>query len=429
METVLLPEPGQWEALCRRPVIERKDLELKCREILGRVRSKGDKALAEYSELFDGILPSSLRVRQEEIEEAILKVPDDLKKAILTARNNITRFHSVQMGKEPVVETSPGVRCWRKSVAIERVGIYVPGGSAPLFSTVLMLAIPARLAGCSEVIMCTPPGRDGSIDPVILFTASLTGVTAIFKTGGAQAVAAMAYGTETIPPVDKIFGPGNQYVTMAKELVQLDGVPVDMPAGPSEVLVIADSSSVPAFVAADLLSQAEHGPDSQVILLTDSEYVIRQVADEIKKQTEPLPRKEIILRSLEKSKAILLPSVDDCISFSNIYAPEHLIIATEKSASVAEKVTNAGSVFLGNYSCESSGDYATGTNHTLPTNGAARNYSGVSVDSFIKKITFQEVSPDGMLMLGPVVAIMAEAEKLEAHRNAVTIRLNSLKNV
>ncbi len=429
METFLLPEPGQWETLCRRPVMERKDLELKCREILGRVRSEGDKALAEYSEMFDGIRPASLRVSNEEIEEAVLKVPDDLKKAILTARENITRFHSVQLCKEPVVETTPGVRCWRKSLALEKVGIYVPGGNAPLFSTVLMLAIPAGLAGCSEVIMCTPPERDGTINPVILYSASVTGVTAIFKTGGAQAVAAMAYGTETVPPVDKIFGPGNQYVTMAKELVQLDGVPVDMPAGPSEVLVIADTTSVPAFVAADLLSQAEHGPDSQVILLTDNESVIGQVADEIKRQTELLPRKDIVLKSLEKSKAILLSSVDNCIRFSNIYAPEHLIIATAEAVSLAEGVTNAGSVFLGNYSCESSGDYATGTNHTLPTNGAARNYSGVSVDSFIKKITFQEVSPEGMLRLGPVVAIMAEAEKLQAHRNAVTIRLNSLKNV
>lgn len=424
-----MPDPGQWKALCRRPVIERKDLERKCREILGRVRTEGDKALAEFSEMFDGILPVSLRVKPEEIEEAVLKVPDDLKKAILTARENITRFHSVQLSTEPLVETTHGVRCWRKSVPVEKAGIYVPGGSAPLFSTVLMLAIPARLAGCSDIIMCTPPGADGTINPVILYTASVTGVTAIFKTGGAQAIAAMAYGTETIPSVDKIFGPGNQYVTMAKELVQLDGVPVDMPAGPSEVLVIADSTSVPAFVAADLLSQAEHGPDSQVILLTDNESVIRDVTAEIKRQTESLPRKDIIVRSLEKSRAILLPSVADCIRFSNIYAPEHLILAVAGAASFAAKVTNAGSVFLGNYSCESSGDYATGTNHTLPTNGAARNFSGVSVDSFMKKITFQEVTPEGMIRLGPVVEIMAKAEKLEAHRNAVTIRLNSLKNV
>lgn len=429
METVLLPEPGLWEALCRRPVIERMDLEQKCRAILSRVRTEGDKALADFSEKFDGVRPASLRVTAEETEAAVLRIPDDLRKAILTARDNITRFHSAQVTTEPVVETTPGVRCWRKSVAIEKVGIYVPGGSAPLFSTVLMLAIPARLAGCSKIVMCTPPGNDGTINPVILYAASVTGVTDIFKTGGAQAIAAMAYGTETIPRVDKIFGPGNQYVTMAKELVQLDTVPVDMPAGPSEVLVIADSSCIPAFVAADLLSQAEHGPDSQVILLSDNESVIREVAAEVDRQTELLPRKDIVLRSLEKSRAILLHSVDDCIRFSNIYAPEHLVIATSQAASVARGVTNAGSVFLGNYSCESSGDYATGTNHTLPTNGAARNYSGVSVDSFIKKITFQEVSPEGMLRLGPVVGIMAEAENLEAHRNAVTIRLNSLKNV
>lgn len=429
METVLLPEPGQWEALCRRPVIERKDLELTCREILGRVRSEGDKALSEYSIMFDGISPATLRVTPEEIKEAMEEVPGDLREAIMTARENITRFHSAQLATEPVVETSPGVRCWRKSLPVEKVGIYVPGGSAPLFSTVLMLAIPARLAGCSEIIMCTPPGRDGKINPVILYAASVTGVTAIFKTGGAQAIAAMAYGTETIPSVHKIFGPGNQYVTMAKELIQLDGVPVDMPAGPSEVLVIADSTSIPAFVAADLLSQAEHGPDSQVILLTDNEVVIREVACEIDRQARLLPRKEIVARSLEKSKAILLRSVADCIRFSNLYAPEHLIIATSEATLVAREVKNAGSVFIGNFSCESSGDYATGTNHTLPTNGAARNFSGVSVDSFIKKITFQEVTPEGMLRLGPVVATMAEAEKLQAHSNAVTIRLNSIKNV
>jgi len=424
-----LPEPGQWEALCRRPVIERKDLELTCREILGRVRSEGDKALSEYSIMFDGISPATLRVTPEEIKEAMEEVPGDLREAIMTARENITRFHSAQLATEPVVETSPGVRCWRKSLPVEKVGIYVPGGSAPLFSTVLMLAIPARLAGCSEIIMCTPPGRDGKINPVILYAASVTGVTAIFKTGGAQAIAAMAYGTETIPSVHKIFGPGNQYVTMAKELIQLDGVPVDMPAGPSEVLVIADSTSIPAFVAADLLSQAEHGPDSQVILLTDNEVVIREVACEIDRQARLLPRKEIVARSLEKSKAILLRSVADCIRFSNLYAPEHLIIATSEATLVAREVKNAGSVFIGNFSCESSGDYATGTNHTLPTNGAARNFSGVSVDSFIKKITFQEVTPEGMLRLGPVVATMAEAEKLQAHSNAVTIRLNSIKNV
>lgn len=424
-----MPEPGQWEALCRRPVIERKDLELKCREILGRVRTEGDKALSDYSLMFDGISPASLRVTPQEIEEAVDEVPDDLREAILTARENITRFHSAQLVAEPVVETSPGVRCWRKSVPLEKAGIYVPGGSAPLFSTVLMLAIPARLAGCSEIIMCTPPGRDGRINPVILFAASVTGVTAIFKTGGAQAIAAMAYGTETVPSVDKIFGPGNQYVTMAKELVQPDGIPVDMPAGPSEVLVIADSTAVPAFVAADLLSQAEHGPDSQVILLTDTESVIGEVAVEIDRQARLLPRKEIVARSLEKSKAILLPSVAECIRFSNLYAPEHLIIATSEAALVAQEVKNAGSVFIGNFSCESSGDYATGTNHTLPTNGAARNFSGVSVDSFMKKITFQEVSPEGMLRLGPVVTIMAEAEKLQAHSNAVTIRLNTIKNV
>lgn len=426
MKTINNPDKSSWSDLCRRPSLPGPDLEKTVREILKDVKNNGDKALFKYSALFDKITPGSLRVSREETGNS--EVPDSLKDAINTAASNIRKFHSAQFFIEEPVETMSGVSCWRKNAGIEKVGLYIPGGSAPLFSTLLMLAIPAQVAGCKEIVVCTPPSADGSINPLILYTAKLLGLTEIFKTGGAQAIAAMAFGTETIPRVYKIFGPGNQYVTKAKEIVQQEGVAIDMPAGPSEVLVIADSSAIPAFVASDLLSQAEHGHDSQAVLVSDSPELIEKVRDEVKKQTAALPRKGIIEKSLENSRMILLGSTDECMEFSNMYAPEHLIINTIEPDSLAEKVVNAGSVFLGQYSCESMGDYASGTNHTLPTNGYARNYGGLSTESFLRKITFQKINRQGLEKLGPVVELLAEAESLQAHRNAVTIRLKDQKN-
>ena len=428
MKTIILPRRENWNELCKRPLIPANDLENIVREILNRVKSEGDKAVTYFSEKFDGVCSGNLKVGSDEILESEPKITQELKNAIYIAKNNIERFHASQLPSEPVIETSKGIKCWRKSIAIEKVGLYIPGGSAPLFSTLLMLAIPAKVAGCKEIVVCTPPGKDGKVSPLILYTAQLIGITEIFKVGGAQAIAALAYGTKTVPKVYKIFGPGNQYVTKAKEMVQQDGISIDLPAGPSEVLVIADNKANPEFVAADLLSQAEHGPDSQVIMLTDNIKVIEAVKTELDKQLESLPRKEIAAKSLANSKLILLPALNDCLDFSNLYAPEHLIINTVDAESVAENVKNAGSVFLGKYSCESAGDYASGTNHTLPTNGFARNYSGVSTDSFLKKITFQKISSEGIRNLGPVIEIMAEAESLIAHRNAVSVRLKSLEN-
>jgi histidinol dehydrogenase len=428
METILYPEKENWDKLCMRPAIEKADLEYVVREIIQRVKSEGDNAIAYFSGKFDSTASGELKVSQDEISMSAGMVPENLKESIQIAKTNIEKFHSSHLINEPAVETAKGVRCWRKNSPIEKVGLYIPGGSAPLFSTVLMLGIPAMLAGCSEIVLCTPPGKDGKVDPLILYTAGLIGIKTIFKAGGAQAIAAMAYGTESIPKVYKIFGPGNQYVTKAKELVQLDGTAIDMPAGPSEVLVIADKNADPAFIAADLLSQAEHGPDSQVIMVTDDKNIVTQVENEVAKQLSALPRKEIATKALQNSKLILLRSLDDCIGFSNRYAPEHLIINTADTRLLAEKVTNAGSVFLGSYSCESAGDYATGTNHTLPTNGFAKSFSGVSVESFIKKISFQEVSSEGILNLGPVIELMAEAESLNGHKNAVSVRLKSLQN-
>jgi histidinol dehydrogenase len=428
MKIITLPERDKWDNLCRRPEIPGNDLEYIVRDIINNVKSEGDKALFRYSEKFDGTAPGNLKVTSEDIMESGLQIPRELKNAIDIAKKNIESFHATQLLTEPVIEVIKGVRCWRKSVAIEKTGLYIPGGSAPLFSTLLMLGIPAKLAGCKEIIVCTPPSKDGKVNPLILYAAQLIGISEIFKVGGAQAIAAMAYGTESIPMVYKIFGPGNQYVTKAKELVQLDGIAIDMPAGPSEVLVIADNRANPEFIAADLLSQAEHGPDSQVILLTDDQMLLKSVKSEVDKQVELLPRKDIALKALGNSKLILLPTLDDCMDFSNRYAPEHLIINTSDPNSAAKNVRNAGSVFLGNFSCESAGDYASGTNHTLPTNGFARNYSGVSVDSFLKKISFQEISEEGIKKLGPSIELMAEAESLTGHKNAVSIRLKSLKN-
>jgi histidinol dehydrogenase len=428
MKTIIFPGKEKWESLCQRPAIEKENLTDTVSEIIRSVRSESDKALLRFAEKFDGAAISNLRVTQDEFDEAKKIIPEKIKDAITVARKNIELFHKSQLSAEPAVETMKGVRCWRKSIPIEKVGLYIPGGTAPLFSTVLMLGIPAEIAGCSEIVLCTPPSANGKVNPYILYAADLIGITSVFKTGGAQAVAAMAYGTQTVPKVYKIFGPGNQYVTRAKELVQLDGVAIDMPAGPSEVLVIADKEANPVFVAADLLSQAEHGPDSQVIMCTDNQELIELVTAEITHQIKSLPRKEIALKALENSSFILLNSLQECIEFSNLYAPEHLIINTQNYETLSASVVNAGSVFLGIYSCESAGDYASGTNHTLPTNGYARNYSGVSIDSFMKKITFQEISREGILKLGPSIEIMAEAEMLDAHKNAVIVRLKSLQN-
>ncbi|MBK7626333.1 MAG: histidinol dehydrogenase [Bacteroidales bacterium] len=428
MKIILNPQRSDWNMLCTRPGIDTSVLETQVKEIISSVRLEKDRALQRLSQKFDGTPAGNIKASLVEVIEAEGLISEELKRAIIAAKKNIEKFHSVQLSQEPVVEISEGIKCWRKSVAIEKVGLYIPGGSAPLFSTLLMLGIPAKLAGCNQIVVCTPAGINGKINPVILFTAKLLGISEIYKAGGAQAIAAMACGTETIPKVYKIFGPGNQYVTKAKELVQLEGTAIDMPAGPSEVLVIADKNADAEFIAADLLSQAEHGPDSQVIMLSDNQELIHKVKSEVEKQVMQLPRKEIALKALENSRYILLGDIDECIDFSNAYAPEHLIISTSDANKIADKIINAGSVFLGKYSCESAGDYASGTNHTLPTNGYARNYSGVSVDSFMKKITFQEITADGLEILGPAIEIMAEAENLSGHKNAVSIRLKSLKN-
>lgn len=423
------PKTEEWHELSIRPVIEKKTLDNLVKNILNEVRINKDLALYQYAEKFDSARLKQIAVTGTEITVAQNLVADDLKAAIKLAKQNIEKFHESQKKEEQIIETAPGVKCWRKSVGIEKVGLYVPGGLAPLFSTILMLGIPAKLAGCKEIVLCTPPDQKGEINPAILFTANLVGVTKIYKVGGAQAIAAMAYGTETIPQVYKIFGPGNQFVTKAKELVQQDGIAIDMPAGPSEVLIIADKTGKPEFIAADLLSQAEHGTDSQVILLSDNESVINQSLIELEKQLIQLPGKDIASKTLKNSRAILFKTIDKCIEFSNMYAPEHLIIASENNTDYPEKIINAGSVFLGNYSCESAGDYASGTNHTLPTNGYAKSYSGVSLDSFVRKITFQKLNEEGLINIGPAIELMAESEKLFAHKNAVTIRLKSMNNV
>ena len=429
MKTVTYPKRTDWSGLVSRPEFERNEFTKVVSDILAEVKEKGDTALFDFTQRFDKATLKTLAVSESEISEAIKLVPEDLKNAIELASNNIKKFHASQNTEELIVETTKGVKCWRKNVAIEKVGLYIPGGTAPLFSTILMLAIPVKIAGCKEIILCTPPDKNGTINPAILYTASLVGVTKIFKVGGAQAIAAMAYGTESVPQVYKIFGPGNQFVAKAKEVVQQEGIAIDLPAGPSEVLVIADTTCNPSFVAADLLSQAEHGADSQVILLSDNENVISEVSKELEIQLAALPRKELATKALENSQSILLENMEDCIDFSNQYAPEHLIIASENSKLFIGKIINAGSVFLGNYSCESAGDYASGTNHTLPTNGYAKNYSGVSLDSFVKKITFQKLEKEGIQNIGPAIELMAEAEQLFAHKNAVTLRLKEIQDV
>ena len=417
------PEKKAWKKLLVRPALDNSSLEASVANILKEVKQNGDEAVRRFSSMFDKVSINKLQVTDEEMSEADAGVPDELKAAIQQARANIERFHAVQDKTEEVIETMPGIKCWRKSVAIEKVGLYIPGGSAPLFSTILMLAVPAKIAGCKEVVLCSPPNKEGKLHPAILYAANMVGVTQIFKAGGAQAIGAMAYGTATVPKVYKIFGPGNQYVTCAKQLVQKDGISIDMPAGPSEVAVLADETANASFVAADLLSQAEHGNDSQAILITTSEAIASETKVEIERQLAILPRKNIATIALQNSKIFLVKNVKEGIELINEYAPEHLIVSCNEAEKIAEKIVNAGSVFLGNYSPESVGDYASGTNHTLPTNGYAKAYSGVSVDSFVKKITFQKLTREGLQAIGKTVEVMAAAEGLEAHRNAVAIRL------
>lgn len=426
MEVIKYPSKADWPSLVKRPALDVTTLFDTVRTVLNEVRSEGDAAVKRYEEMFDKVTLSGLQVSEEEIKEARELVSEDLKQAIRTAKANIEKFHASQRFTGQKVETTSGVTCWQKAVAIEKVGLYIPGGTAPLFSTVLMLAVPAHIAGCKEIVLCTPPNREGKVHPAILFAAETAGVSKIFKAGGIQAIAAMAYGTESVPKVYKIFGPGNQYVTAAKQLVSLKDVAIDMPAGPSEVEVIADGTANPDFIAADFLSQAEHGADSQAMLVTSAESIVSPVVDAIQQQLSELSRKDITAKALEHSRIIVLKDEQEVITFTNMYAPEHLIIQTENYAHIAEQIENAGSVFMGPYTPESAGDYASGTNHTLPTNGYAKAYSGVNLDSFIKKITFQEITAEGIKNLGGTIQTMAGNEQLDAHRNAVTIRLKTI---
>lgn len=426
MQIVRYPSREDWDQLLARPAIESAALEKTVRKILDKVKSKGDQAVKKYAKEFDGVVLKKLQVTEKEIKAAEKLVSADLKEAIQIARANIGKFHAAQLQEREVIETMPGIQCWRKSVAIEKVGLYIPGGTAPLFSTILMLGIPAVIAGCKEIVLCSPPGKEGQLNPAILYTASLVGIRKIYKIGGVQAIAAMAFGTGTVPAVYKIFGPGNQYVTCAKQILQQSGIAIDLPAGPSEVAVYADASGKAAFIAADLLSQAEHGTDSQVLLVLSEGSMVRAVETEIERQLERLPRGKIARKSLANSKIILVKDDEEAIAILNAYAPEHLILSCKNAESLAEKVINAGSVFIGNYSPESVGDYASGTNHTLPTNGYAKVYSGVSVDSFVKKITFQQLSREGLKEVGKAVIEMASAEGLMAHAEAVRQRLEQI---
>lgn len=427
MKKILYPHKNDWADILKRPVLSMETLRGTVCEVLDKIKAEGDKAVIEYEERFDKVKLESLAVTDAEMKEAETLVPIELKVAILLAQRNIYTFHKKQKFEGKKVETMEGVTCWQKALGIEKVGLYIPGGTAPLFSTVLMLAVPAKVAGCKEIVLCTPPNKEGKIHPAILYAAQVSGVSKIFKAGGVQAIGAMAYGTESVPKVYKIFGPGNQYVMAAKQQVSLHDVAIDMPAGPSEVEVIADETANPAFVAADLLSQAEHGVDSQVVLITTSEKLLNEVEYEVQRQLARLPRWEMAEKSLANSKLILVKDMEEAIAMTNEYAPEHLIIETSNYMELAEKVVNAGSVFLGSYTPESAGDYASGTNHTLPTNGYAKAYSGVSLDSFIRKITFQEINREGIQNIGPAIEVMAANEQLDAHKNAVSVRLASLK--
>ena len=428
MNIIRYPEREQWDAIVRRPHLDVSSLNATVADILADVRQRGDKAVTEYEARFDHASLDTLAVSKEEMDEAERLVDNSLKESIRLAHHNIRMFHESQRFESRKIQTQPGVTCWQNSVAIERVGLYIPGGTAPLFSTVLMLATPAKIAGCTDIVLCTPPAPNGHVNPAILMAARTAGVNRIFKAGGVQAIGAMAYGTETVPKVYKIFGPGNQYVMAAKQQVSLHDVAIDMPAGPSEVCVIADETADAAFVAADLLSQAEHGIDSQVIMITTSEKMLTDVQNEVDRQLALLPRKEIAAKTLENSKLILVKSKQEAVELSNRYAPEHLIIQTADYEQLAESIVNAGSVFLGKYACESAGDYASGTNHTLPTHGYATAYSGVNLDSYCRKITFQHLTEEGVRGIGPAVETMAAAEQLDAHRNAMTVRLKSLDN-
>jgi histidinol dehydrogenase len=423
MKIYQYPDLAQYPSLLQRPVADAVSLEATVRRVLDDVKKNGDAAVVHYTFQFDKAQLDSLQVPAADFEEAEQLLSAELKQAILTAKDNISIFHSKQVSTPEIIETMPGIKCWRKSVGIERVGLYIPGGSAPLFSTILMLGVPASIAGCREIVLCSPPDQNGKLHPAILFAAKTVGVTKVFRIGGVQAIGAMAYGTGSVPQVYKIFGPGNQYVTCAKQLVQQEGLAIDMPAGPSEVAVYADETAPPAYIAADLLSQAEHGADSQVLLVTCSEKLVKQVEQAVNEQLSALPRKEIAAKALENSKLIVVRTEEEAMGLLNAYAAEHLILSCSNAEALAEKVINAGSVFIGNYSPESVGDYASGTNHTLPTNGYARAYSGVSVDSFVRKITFQQLSNDGLQRIGQTVIEMAEAEGLQAHANAVRVRL------
>ena len=423
MKILSYPAKQHWPSIIQRPVIDNTILQDNVRAILRDVQTGGDAAVKKYTQQFDAAPLEEIALSQQAIDIALAAIPEELRKAIDTAAANIRFFHSKQTGMVETIETMPGVQCWRKAVGIEKVGLYIPGGTAPLFSTILMLGIPAQLAGCREIVLCSPPGKDGALHPAIVYAAQLVGVTRIFKIGGVQAIAAMAYGTETVPQVYKIFGPGNQYVTCAKQLIQQDGIAIDMPAGPSEVCVLADASADAAFIAADLLSQAEHGADSQVLLVTTDAAVAARVQEEMDMQLAQLPRKELAAKALSNSQLVIVKEMDEAVELCNAYAAEHLIIACADDEAIAQRIVNAGSVFLGHYSPESAGDYASGTNHTLPTNGFARAYSGVSVDSFVKKITYQKLSQEGLQQIGQTVITMAEAEGLQAHANAVKIRL------
>ena len=427
MITIKYPKREEWASITRRPHLDVSQLTSTVRTVLDDVRARGDEAVKEYELKFDKADLSSLAVTAEEIDEADRLVDSKLKEAIELAHHNIKSFHEAQRFSEVRVETQPGVECWQKSVAIERVGLYIPGGTAPLFSTVLMLATPAKIAGCKEIVLCTPPGRDGKVNPAILVAARIAGVSKIFKAGGVQAIGAMAYGTQSVPKVYKIFGPGNQYVMAAKQHVSLHDVAIDMPAGPSEVCVIADANANAEFVAADLLSQAEHGIDSQVLMITTSEAMASAVEAEVSRQLELLPRKEMAMKALDNSKIVVVASEDEAMELSNTYAPEHLILQTDSYAELSQKVVNAGSVFLGRYACESAGDYASGTNHTLPTHGYATAYSGVNLDSYCRKITFQHLTEEGIRRIGPAVEAMAAAESLDAHKQAMTVRIKEVE--
>ncbi|WP_055444770.1 histidinol dehydrogenase [Lacinutrix himadriensis] len=426
MKTIENPSKQDWQAIIERPTQKVSDIESIVTEIFSEISQDGDKAIAKYTEKFDGVVLDTMKVSTLEIEEAANQVPDNLKVAIGKAKANIEKFHAAQKTKKVEVETTNGVLCWQEKRAIQKIGLYIPGGTAPLFSTVLMLAVPAQIAGCKEIVLCTPPNKEGKIANEILYAAQLCGVTKIFKVGGIQAIAGLTFGTQSIPKVSKIFGPGNQFVTVAKQLATKHGIAIDMPAGPSELLVIADASANASYVASDLLSQAEHGADSQVILVSDTKELLAEVADEIEKQLLELPRKEIATQALQNAKAVLIENREEALDFVNEYAAEHLIIATRNNDFFIDNITNAGSVFIGNYTPESAGDYASGTNHTLPTNGFSKAYSGVNLDSFLKSITFQKISKKGLLNIGNTIELMAEAEGLQAHKNAVSIRLKDL---